>query len=46
MCVTIWHFPSEELEYWPVHSVRKPKMDDSSIITPAVYDNFPPSLYI
>ncbi|UCJ07394.1 SOS response-associated peptidase [Chitinophaga pendula] len=33
--------PSEQLEHWPVNSVRKTKPDDASVITPAAYEGLP-----
>lgn len=33
--------PSEQLEYWPVNSVRKAKADDESVIAEAKYDGLP-----
>lgn len=34
------HAP-QQLEYWPVNSVRKVKPDDASVIAPAVYEGLP-----
>ncbi|ATL47568.1 DUF159 family protein [Chitinophaga caeni] len=36
-----YEMPSEQLDYWPVQSIRKPKEDNEQIIKPAHYEQLP-----
>ncbi|RBL88580.1 SOS response-associated peptidase [Chitinophaga flava] len=36
-----YEYPAEQLEYWPVNSVRKVKPDDETVIARAVYEGLP-----
>ncbi|NSL90403.1 SOS response-associated peptidase [Chitinophaga solisilvae] len=40
-----YELPSENLDYWPVNSVRKVKPDDESVITRAEYEGLPEITY-